>query len=479
MKKKYTKIAIVVILLGILIGGAVTRDRYIYIFDGAGPDARFEHPDSPGDTIRPLDAWLEAIGNINGAPGMYSMKDTLIVEWGDVFPSSPNCHIVILSLGWDGSGAASLTPAIQAQLVEHLDSTGREPGTQTAVFIEGNDFAYLYCDTSSSHYTYAGTFADYTGALLAADDIGAPSTLIGEDNSLAEGMSFAYNYVPGPGPCTSMDDIEANTTLWDDHHLKYVFNASRRCPARGLQRRSYSPGAVFLMPFQFGNIPSSGANTKEELLAHMLDFAVMPLGTITTNLENDTLYIDSTYAIEFMVYDNVCVGQVAFDYTTDGGTTWNYLTAHLTPPIDTLLIYDFTVPATAGSECYLRLFVYDSIFNYTADTSDMFVIAYMGISDETPELPSKPVLSAHPNPFNSSVSITVVSKRTSSIPTNIEIFDINGRMVHKMPVTARLTANQSNVSGVCRWQPDESTDTGVYLARLTGTDEAIKIVLLK
>ncbi len=462
MKYKALALLTIVILAGTIVGQI---ERTVFIFDGAGGlSARFENPDLPGDTIRPWEAWAAAIDTINAHRAYYNMRDTITWTVDYDFPTAINSDIFILTLGWEGTGAEVLSPAQQELLIALLDSTDRTPEKQTALFIEGNDFAELYCDTSTG--LYAGTFADYTGTILLDGNAGSVSTLVGEDSSLAEGMSFAYRVTTG-GPCTDMDDIVVNDTLWDSHHLKYLFNASTRNPARGLQRRSYSPGAVVTLPFQYGNIPRGGGtlNSKEELLVRMFDFAIMPLVSIESDLPSETLWVDTVYTLEYQAYDNRCVKNLIYEYSSDGGSSWIVLNEIATPELDTVSSLDFSIPPSTGDDCYLRLIVTDSTYNYTADTSESFVVMNFGI-DEGSTMPDSPHLRSYPNPFNAQLTFDVIVDKA----TEIEIYDLTGRIVAELPVSpARSTV---------RWTP-ENHPTGLYLARINGTGESVKAVYLR
>ncbi|RKZ30627.1 hypothetical protein DRQ36_04855 [bacterium] len=96
-------------------------------------------------------------------------------------------------------------------------------------------------------------------------------------------------------------------------------------------------------------------------------------------------------------------------------------------------------------------------------------------------LPGDMELSVYPNPFNSAVNIrfSVMGSGFSGI----EIYDINGRMVAEILATGSESAKPSSTtaSGVCRWTPDESIGSGIYLVRAVSTDGPItkKIVYLK
>ena len=459
-------IIMVTAIFAILVGSALAVNRSIYIWDAASPGAEFQHPDSTSThLVRPRDGWIDALEAIQADEGRedYAMGDTIIFSYGTSWPSDLNpFSVVIISMGWnDGTGPDDIDATKQAQIMTFLDSTGRIPGNQKAVILEGNDFANLYCDTSSSHYTYAGSFADYAGALLLVDDGGAPDVLFGEDSSFAEGLSF--HYAPTPGATTSVDDIVLNDALWDNHHLRYVFNASRKCPARGIQRRSYSPGAVITLPFQLGNIPH-GVNTKEQLVARALDFCVMPLPEIVTGLSGETLYVDSLFSLEFQSYDNRCVVKTVIDYSTDCGASWCFLHEVTYPEFHETL--DFDIPNHPGAECYFRATSHDSVFNFTSDTSAQFTIFDPTAVGEHPSKPYGAALSAFPNPFNSEVTF----RATIDEPAEIQIYSIYGSRMAGFDVEPP--------NDIVRWDAT-GKPSGIYLARISGTTERIKLVYLR
>ncbi len=133
----------------------------------------------------------------------------------------------------------------------------------------------------------------------------------------------------------------------------------------------------------------------------------------------------------------------------------------------------------------------DSRFDsYLTDAADTFVtLTYdngTGIPDR--KLPGKINITAFPNPFNSCCHIKISS---CSLPhyDYIEIFDIVGREVAKLPVGAdprvcpSLKSDTSNgrASAEILWQPDESLESGVYLVRAKAGDTEIvkRVVYLK
>jgi hypothetical protein len=105
--------------------------------------------------------------------------------------------------------------------------------------------------------------------------------------------------------------------------------------------------------------------------------------------------------------------------------------------------------------------------------------------EETPK-PIAISLSAHPNPFNSAVSITVDCRGLINQTPTIEIFDMTGRMVAVIPVGDGSPVPSASGRGDLAptrfvWQPDASIGSGIYLVRATVGDESVtkRIVYLK
>ncbi len=95
-----------------------------------------------------------------------------------------------------------------------------------------------------------------------------------------------------------------------------------------------------------------------------------------------------------------------------------------------------------------------------------------GLGVEEASLPEAFAISAHPNPFNSAVKIAVEGVGDGSpVPFEVEIYDVNGRMVEGGTVGAycirpfdgstRLTPTTQEYI----WSPDKSLPSGVYLVR--------------
>ncbi len=115
------------------------------------------------------------------------------------------------------------------------------------------------------------------------------------------------------------------------------------------------------------------------------------------------------------------------------------------------------------------------------------------VSDDV--LPEVFSMSAYPNPFNSAVKISVDCHSREGANPEIEIFDINGRIVEEIPANetvgsrpaSTVTNRTTGDAGVAPtaheyvWTPDESVGSGVYLVRAKGADDEItkRIVYLK
>jgi len=104
-----------------------------------------------------------------------------------------------------------------------------------------------------------------------------------------------------------------------------------------------------------------------------------------------------------------------------------------------------------------------------------------GLNVDENATPSEFKLDVSPNPFNSGITISVSGEAT--LPIQIEIYDINGRKVTGILANQRDSAKPSSTdaSGACRWTPDKSLGSGIYLvrAKIGDNDIAKRVVYLK
>ena len=121
---------------------------------------------------------------------------------------------------------------------------------------------------------------------------------------------------------------------------------------------------------------------------------------------------------------------------------------------------------------------------------DIYVIktdslGFSAIDESSIAMPSVFQLSAFPNPFNSSISISLTCHSRENGNPEIEIFDIAGRCVARIPPAPLIKGGveRSETGGLYVWQPDESLASGVYLvrARFDWGDESVtkRIVYLR
>ena len=129
-------------------------------------------------------------------------------------------------------------------------------------------------------------------------------------------------------------------------------------------------------------------------------------------------------------------------------------------------------------------------------------LGYTAIEEKPSAKPEAFTITAHPNPFNSAVTINVNFspcqggdvRRTEGV--NIEIFDLNGRRLETLRPSATSGTGPSGLEkggtnstplhkggqgGSYVWQPSPSIGSGIYLVRATVGDESTskRIVYLK
>ena len=120
-----------------------------------------------------------------------------------------------------------------------------------------------------------------------------------------------------------------------------------------------------------------------------------------------------------------------------------------------LIIIDFTEWAAGESQVYFYLegnFGSDS-YTHEVKFDDVAIDTRTVLSThEYNEMPEKPILVTHPNPFNSSVSICLNAGNKCACPKTIEIYDLQGTLrLHSMLGTREFV-----------WYPSEMISSGIY-----------------
>ncbi len=154
---------------------------------------------------------------------------------------------------------------------------------------------------------------------------------------------------------------------------------------------------------------------------------------------------------------------------------------------------------------YLGRFAFDSgtsgfvqlVDSGTTDGSVVVADAVMWIFAEPLSTPDELIthkpnninIFAYPNPFNSSVAITIETQNLASLPT-IAIYDLRGNIVTSFDADGSLSpsirgTNERSAGGASRgfiWTPAQSVPSGIYLIYATMSDEqkiAKRIIYLK
>jgi|GEM_PF-906906 len=392
MKKQ---VAIILLLLAAnLLGQEICK---IYFWDNAGDGAIFPSPDA-GDVrnVRSVDMMIEAINDISrlGLPfydiinivGRSSSPPPLSG------PAAPN--IIFISLGWQGSGSAHITPDLMDALVAYIDSSYRE--NIHAIYIEGNDLGWEYGDTTSLHHTYTDLF-HRLGGVLRTGDYGVAGMLHGADSSVAEGLTLTYN-TTATGPTTSMDDIVISPSLSPIFaaQARYVFEPGKG-PARGIQRPSYPgskgpvTGAMVALALNFGNIVNGpGIPSRTMLMYRILDFLKPPKCNIVYPTSSDTLRGNSNCDIVYNVYDNCGILSISrIRFSPDGGINWQNI-ARITRVTNGDTIFTWRVPNIPTNNAYLEIECWDNTYNSNKRVVGPLVI--LGGTEYGPGHPGKIII---------------------------------------------------------------------------------------
>ncbi len=92
---------------------------------------------------------------------------------------------------------------------------------------------------------------------------------------------------------------------------------------------------------------------------------------------------------------------------------------------------------------------------------DVTAVAEQGIASGSPRLV------VHPNPASGAATFRLDQSVGRSA---VDVYDASGRLVAVLPISGRSTAG---------WSPGDETTSGVYFARLQGTQSWVKFLLLR
>jgi len=208
-------------------------------------------------------------------------------------------------------------------------------------------------------------------------------------------------------------------------------------------------------------------------------------------------YLDREYISPYYIHTVEISHGLDSSYTTDTVDAYSYIYTNNTPPkiaIDyTGVVWAYWMNITDPSIRFSRVarrigddwILVDSLFGAGHDMKLIFddehnyplyriwgyhhlyiskCSGFTGIKETLPQpRPNSISLSAHPNPFNSAVLVAAPEG------AEIEIFDINGRMIDNISVGTGLKSacgrGSEALSYEFVWQPNENIGSGVYLVR--------------
>jgi photosystem II stability/assembly factor-like uncharacterized protein len=186
-------------------------------------------------------------------------------------------------------------------------------------------------------------------------------------------------------------------------------------------------------------------------------------------------------ALDFVDQQGWAVGKSGtIIHTTDGGNTW---TTQTSPADSTLFDVDFS-DAQHGLACG-----YDYILRTTNGGQDW---QHVGIEELTTDISTSITLSISPNPFKQETQIRYTIQDTGSIEElrnsdfemrkpSIRIYDATGRLVKSFNLESRIENHESSFVWNGTDDHGKRMPAGIYFVELSTTDHTVcdKIVLLE
>ncbi len=190
-----------------------------------------------------------------------------------------------------------------------------------------------------------------------------------------------------------------------------------------------------------------------------------------------------------------------FNYTVNSRLGWFTPVSGTTPTLDPWETHSFyvhfSIPSGFTETTYdtvtsaITGLLWPITFKSNIIAFPFDTLHYLPVAERRVEMPEAMSISAHPNPFNSAVKITLDGVGAiHELPLQVEIFDVNGRRVSIIPAKAGIQPPQQSAGfpiGVGNdieyiWSPEETLPSGVYLVRasIDGVPTATKrLVYLK
>ena len=240
-----------------------------------------------------------------------------------------------------------------------------------------------------------------------------------------------------------------------------IFSNDRRLPDSSLQ------------VFAFGITPEDTSDADTTILKEAYMY------------QNEAYIHDTTGVTDSIHFflRNLCLGAYKLHYRIFSDLSWvtSYEDSVILPPFtdeDSFWVR-YTIPTLPEDTIIADtvrqvVWIFDSATATAETVYENYSLIYgsLNTSLEVREIkisqkPKKMKIFAHPNPFNSSVEISVAE---AAKPVDVEIFDISGKLIHTEKSVVRSFV----------WKPDKSIPGGIFLISTTKNNcEPQKILYIK